>query len=309
MSGYPREHRRHYDNDADHDLSDSPPRRRAPRRDVPQPQRHPSILVSDTNPPRRHRSKSAIIRTSSDEDSDRPRRKDRSSRHDVERKTGTEHKHFRDRRYAYESDEGEMLKRAMRGGREPDLFDDDDPTPRAGRSARQSGDERALPIRGGPPPIARSRTYREPGRREWDEYGPPPPRDTHDPRSLGVPYDARGYRSDEPPRRERPRRDDHGREDRPRRRDDPYQAERSRRGGGRDPEEYFSDSRHDRDRRRRGADDDRRDRGGKKGGLNWQKEAGALFATYALPVIKKEGGRYLKKEVQRFLSRQSGGAA
>jgi len=29
--------------------------------------------------------------------------------------------------------------------------------------------------------------------------------------------------------------------------------------------------------------------------------------TYAFPVIKKEGGRYLKKEMQRFLAKQQGG--
>jgi DNA-directed RNA polymerase specialized sigma subunit len=45
--------------------------------------------------------------------------------------------------------------------------------------------------------------------------------------------------------------------------------------------------------------------GGANGG-KWQKEAGTAFMTYAMPVIKKEGGRYLKKEMQRFLSKQQG---
>jgi hypothetical protein len=30
--------------------------------------------------------------------------------------------------------------------------------------------------------------------------------------------------------------------------------------------------------------------------------------TYAMPVIKKEGGRYVKKELQKLLAKQAGGA-
>jgi hypothetical protein len=40
---------------------------------------------------------------------------------------------------------------------------------------------------------------------------------------------------------------------------------------------------------------------------DWQKEAGAAFMAYALPVIKKEGPKYVKKELQKFLEKRASG--
>jgi len=95
------------------------------------------------------------------------------------------------------------------------------------------------------------------------------------------------------------------------------------------PQDYYSDYREDRAPRRgdprggygrdeRGGDPygdprrrgDPRERGGggkSRGGNAWQKEAGAAFMTYAMPMIKKEGTKMFKKEMQKFLAKQGGG--
>lgn len=39
----------------------------------------------------------------------------------------------------------------------------------------------------------------------------------------------------------------------------------------------------------------------------WQKEAKDLFMTYALPVIKTEGGKFLSKQVGGMLAKQGAG--
>jgi hypothetical protein len=63
--------------------------------------------------------------------------------------------------------------------------------------------------------------------------------------------------------------------------------------------------RGDYDRSRGGGSSRKRTAGG---GKDWQKEASAAFLTYAMPMIKKEGTRYVKKELQKFLASRGGGA-
>lgn len=72
----------------------------------------------------------------------------------------------------------------------------------------------------------------------------------------------------------------------------------------------FADSRggskrDDRDRRDRYDDryDDRRgDRAvGKNGQPEWQKQAMSMFTAYALPIIKKEGTKYLHKQAGNLM--------
>jgi len=115
-------------------------------------------------------------------------------------------------------------------------------------------------------------------------------------------YD-RGYVSDERhnrPRRREPSYDhDYGYEERPRRdrrRDDRYDGLFE----GRDRRDHRERSR-DRDYDRRYRDEGRyRDsRGGraKDGKTDWQKRGMEMFTAYALPVIKREGVKYLQKQL------------
>lgn len=124
------------------------------------------------------------------------------------------------------------------------------------------------------------------------------------------------------------------------RRPDGYRSDRGGRGGLAPPtpkyDAYYSDSREDRayprprnrdrdDRRSRDDYSDRRDRdkyrddygrdqrdrdrdrrGKKSGSDDWQKQAGVLFTTYALPVIRREGTKFVKKELQNFLLKRGG---
>ncbi|KAF2002097.1 hypothetical protein P154DRAFT_574411 [Amniculicola lignicola CBS 123094] len=112
----------------------------------------------------------------------------------------------------------------------------------------------------------------------------PPPRDD-------------GYYSDSREYRQKPRarypddRDDRYMRDRDRDRDRDY-----RRGGDRDRDRGYASG---------------RETGRPGGGLmrsdsKWQKEAKDLFMTYALPVIKKEGGKYMTKQLGAFIAK--GGA-
>jgi hypothetical protein len=77
------------------------------------------------------------------------------------------------------------------------------------------------------------------------------------------------------------------------------------------------DSRYDdRDRDRRGRyDDDRYDdrrrsgRGdvgkpGKPGQPEWQRQAMGMFKDYALPIIKKEGAKYVQKQMANGFGRR-----
>jgi hypothetical protein len=65
--------------------------------------------------------------------------------------------------------------------------------------------------------------------------------------------------------------------------------------------------RRDRDRYGdRDRDMDRRDRpaGSQKSKSRWEKEAKDIFMTYALPVIKKEGAKYMTRQLGNFASKR-----
>jgi hypothetical protein len=179
------------------------------------------------------------------------------------------------------------------------------------------------------------------GSGNYDEESPrrrPPPRDDQDrDRDRRRANDVdRGYRSDHIPGRRtrdgdnrRPGRyeDDDRNARRPGHRDDDYdrpqrgyysdrddrdRRERDRNGGGRydDDRKYRNDKgrrpRYDDDRDYKGSSNSRRK--GESGSRNWQKEASALFVTYALPVIQKEGTRFVKKQAASFLAKRAGAA-
>jgi hypothetical protein len=96
-----------------------------------------------------------------------------------------------------------------------------------------------------------------------------PPRDAYDTRD----------------RRDRPRDD---RDRRERHRDDRYDDMfDTRRGSRRDP-------RDDRDKRDRRRDDKEV---GKPGQPEWQRQALGMFKTYAMPIIAKEGKKYIAKQM------------
>jgi hypothetical protein len=109
-------------------------------------------------------------------------------------------------------------------------------------------------------------------------------------------------RNDDRDRRDRPR-DDRDRRDR--NRDDRYDDMfNSRRDSRRDP-------RDDRDRRDRYDDDRYRDRPrsggravGKPGQPEWQRQAMTMFKEYAMPIIKKEGQKYIAKQMGGFGSKR-----
>lgn len=100
-------------------------------------------------------------------------------------------------------------------------------------------------------------------------------------------YDA--YYSDSREDRAYPRPRNRDRDDR-RARDD-YSDRRDR---DRYRDEYYGRDRRDKDRRSKGKSDD------------WQKQAGVLFTTYALPIIKREGTKWLKREAQNYLQKRGG---
>ena len=130
--------------------SDIPP----PPAPMPQQVRRPSILVDPDETPserahrRRSRSNSNVrLQTSDDEDDYRQQRRravprESSRRHDLEAKNGEDHHRFRQKRDGYESDEGEVHRRARQAPREKaQPYPDDD----YGRTQ-----ERSLPMRGKP---------------------------------------------------------------------------------------------------------------------------------------------------------------
>jgi len=100
------------------------------------------------------------------------------------------------------------------------------------------------------------------------------------------------------------------REDRvyPRTRDRDRNHDRIRdRERDRDPRDDYYD-RRPRDRYRDDYyDHDRRDRDGRRGGNpDLAKQAGILFTTYALPVIKREGTKFVKKEFANLMQKRGG---
>ncbi|KAK3044569.1 hypothetical protein LTS18_000923, partial [Coniosporium uncinatum] len=87
-----------------------------------------------------------------------------------------------------------------------------------------------------------------------------------------------------------------------RRRDDGLRRARSQRG----PRDRYSDDRDrydDRDRpRQRGRGGQLPNIPGIKLDKEWQKQGAEMFMTYAMPTIKREGGKYLMKNMHKFLS-------
>lgn len=153
------------------------------------------------------------------------------------------------------------------GGRRPPAYEEDYDGYKSDRNGRRNGGPRyddyysdGNHARGGNRPPA-----------YYDDYDRPRRRDTRD-----DPRDSRG-----------PRDDGYGRDPRDRRSGDP------RRGGGGGGGRYRDDY-DDYDRRGgRGGDrrDDPRDKGGKKGNGDIMAALGPAFTAYAMPMIKKEGGK------------------
>ncbi|TID20509.1 hypothetical protein E2P81_ATG05146 [Venturia nashicola] len=211
-----------------------------------------------------------------------------------------------------------------RQGYDDDDDDDDEPPPPPRRkpTRREPDDPRADPRRAAP----EMRGYRS-------DAAPPRRRERHRDDDDSDGYDRKrrddgGYRSgggrDRNVRPPRPQDyySDH-RDDRARRSDP-----RDRRHKNPARESYREDDRYRGYDKRRGDEDDRRAaKPPKKSGLGglaglgglgnlgkfdfkdsaWQKEATAAFMTYALPVIKKEGSKYARREMQKYMEKQGGG--
>jgi hypothetical protein len=136
----------------------------------------------------------------------------------------------------------------------------------------------------------------------YDEHYPPRrPREDKYKDTKDKPRDRGGYVSDD--RHNRPRYDDRDRRDRPR-------DDRDRRDRPRDDryDDMFnspgrSSRRDPRDRRDRYDDDRHRDSRsggravGKPGQPEWQRQAMTMFKEYAMPIIKKEGQKYIAKQM------------
>lgn len=180
------------------------------------------------------------------------------------------------------------------------------PDPRLGRSTSQRAP------RARPPP--------QYGYDDDDDYRPPPRRQASQRDPRGDPRrrprddydDDRGYRTDrDTGRRPGPRYDDYysdGGHSRGHNRPPPYyDQDRSRRrdsyGGG-----YARGRDGSRGRRDRYRDDyDDGDRGGRRGkNGDLQATVATAFATYAMPMIKKEGTKFLRKQMQEFMTKQGG---
>ncbi|KAL9051531.1 MAG: hypothetical protein Q9162_005960 [Coniocarpon cinnabarinum] len=257
--------------------------------------------------------------------------------HDLEKKTGDGDRRFRERRDGYESDEGEQLKsvrkRPPRDARDSIGDVDDGSTNRpSGRSRHAGGREDGFVLpdrtRGGRDPRD-DRDDRMVARRRYDA----PPRgrhdsdldDEYDPRSRRRPPPQRGpdsrrdrgYDSEGPSRRRRDWDDDNQYSDRRRSgRYDDYPPKRpdyrqDRRRSQPRPSKYDDDPYDRRERRRdeppvrRARSDARRDE--RAGGKNvWANQAGALFTTYAMPVIKREGGKWARKQLESYMGQQGG---
>ncbi|KAI9713758.1 MAG: hypothetical protein M1828_001352 [Chrysothrix sp. TS-e1954] len=152
-----------------------------------------------------------------------------------------------------------------------------------------------------------------------DDYPPPRRRQPSMPPSYAYPESrgnqGRGPRGARPPRdddqyerRQMPRRreaDDFDRRPPPRSRRyddyDSYDYRDAREAPRRAPRRArsFEDDRGP--PRRRDARDDKKDPKNKQ---DWTKAAGAIFMTQAMPVIKKEGGKFITKQVAQYMAKR-----
>lgn len=250
---------------------------------------------------------------------------------DLERKNGPDNRRFRDKRNGYESDEGEQLRRERRR-----RADDDAPArmPPANGSNNYDLPERPRrrPDRGDVDPVAAGAggaaagygaarsSRRPPPDRNDDPYDDEPPRARRPrPRPRSTAYDEdpryheRGYDS-ERPRRRRSAWDDEDPDLPPRRSArpprDPYDDPRPRRRYADDDDDYYdaaprrSNTMSGRSRRSRYDDprDPRDPRAAAPGGADWKNQGMELFKTHAMPVIRQEGGRMIRKQLQNFIA-------
>lgn len=237
--------------------------------------------------------------------------------HDLEHKNSESNRQFRGKRDGYESEEGMQLRKERVGGGKPrprrrvpvDSDDENGIGPKttaalgagagAAATAAAAGGAAATARRRRPPPL------------DYDDRRPAP-------RRRGY-YDDEGYETEAPPRRARWDLDDDDMYAGGRRRPPPRVAPatmpmRPRRYA--DDDDYYDprpppDMRRARSERRPPPRDDyysdRDRRGSRRGGppaaekKDWKKD---LMAE-AMPVVKREGGRFLKKELGNFLAQQA----
>lgn len=252
---------------------------------------------------------------------------------DLEQKTAARNRDFRAKRDGYESDEGEMLRGSRRADHRTSRRLEDDvsygrdvnpPHRPKGHGSRRSDsvDDIAAAAVGGMTAARRRRdeAYGN-GRRRYDDDDR-----RRGPRVRDDRYEDRGYASDRPGRSSRYDRD--GAIDRDsRRRPDPYQSD-ARRPRAHDPAlraRYDDDPYYDRRGERGGLQRSRSERvtrdrhgdhlrgsdrygshdsraGSKGGNQDWKKQAGAMFMTTAMPVIRREGTKFVKKELESYLA-------
>ena len=275
---------------------------------------------------------------------DNRKREPKKRTHDLERKTSNSDGHFRAKRDGYKSDEGEQLKKSKKyGDKIGDVDSDDDrrppkvkvrtPAERSKSQRRDSWDDdkRALPDRtrrrsANPDTFSGVRSRDAPRRRNDSDDEDPPPRRTRPSRKA---YDSdhdRGYDTEGAGRRRRgwdDKEDKRGPRHADRRSarfdDDPYPPRR--RPDPRDDRLRPPRPRHDDDDRRYRTDDrpirrarsDVRPRerdGGRRAKSprdkrnDWAKTAGAVFMSQAMPVIKREGGKWAKKEFENWMAQR-----
>lgn len=253
----------------------------------------------------------------------KPTRTEGSKKHppDFDDRKAARKKEIRARRDDYEVDEAEALRAAKRDkGVRHDPLDHYDLPDRtrpplasensvpAGPAAAATAGAATVGALGGYA-AANSRKARRPPpeatRRRHDDYDDdyPPPRSRRPRRPPPDIYDDPGYASERP--RRVARRD----------LDDDYASDRGppRRSGG--AARYDRRLRYDDDlyddmgppRRSRSARvGDRRPVGAPVDKADWKQQGIGLFKTHAMPVIRQEGGRFVRKELTKFLAQQGG---
>lgn len=241
---------------------------------------------------------------------------------DLEKKNAPRNKDFRDKRDGYESEEGEMLKKAApRSSRK--AYPDDDRDADMGRRPKQSSrDDYGAAAAGGAAGAAASRRPRGgPARVHYDyddDDEPAAPR-SRAPRNRPDRYDERGYASDRG-KSSRHERDEYADRD-ARRRPEASGSNRRPRGQGAAPRSRYDDDYPPKDDRRplqRSRSErvprDTRDRYGRdergasskeKANKDWKKQASAIFMSQAMPMIKKEGTRFVKQELENYMKNKA----
>ena len=212
------------------------------------------------------------------------------------------------RRDGYESDEGPPKRGGKQGRRSRgDVLDGYDlpERPRNRSMSEYAGPAAVGAVAGAatgypgarrsrrPPPESRRQRYDDPE----DDY---PARGARRPRNPPDPYDDRGYASDRPRRASRWDPDD----------DVTYADLAPRRCPPRaryEEDDYYDDRRAPPMRSRSIQEADPRLAGGRPGGKeDWKQQGIGLFKAHAMPVIRQEGGRFVRKELGKFLAERAG---